>query len=161
MRRLLAALAGAGAAAAFSAVPAAPAADPWRWDNAGGPPAALVNRYAKRMAIEQRLAELIRSFHRDALSSIVALNVDLDTTLTVWAGAAYDGLRWRLPGHEITTPDTIWRRFVSTPGRVTLGPDEVVCQLGQRTHSPVMREADLPTVEVPWWKGRRLRFQFA
>ena len=124
-------------------------------------PAQLVNRYAKRMAIEQRLAESIRSFHLDALSSAVALNIDLDTTLTVWAGAAYDALRRRLPGYTHATPDTIWRRFVSTPGHVTLGPQEVVCQLRQRTYSPVMREADLPTIQVPWWNGRRLRFQFA
>src|SRR6266536_868771 len=44
-------------------------------------PAKLIDRYAKRMIIEQRLAEQIRSFHLDALSSAVALNVDLDTTL--------------------------------------------------------------------------------
>jgi hypothetical protein len=67
-------------------------------------PAKLIDRYAKRMTIEQRLAEQIRSFHLDALSSAVALNVDLDTTLTVWAQAAYDALRRRLPGYATATP---------------------------------------------------------
>ncbi len=43
-------------------------------------PKQLIERYARRMTIEQRLAESIRSFHLDALSSAVALNVDLDTT---------------------------------------------------------------------------------
>jgi hypothetical protein len=123
-------------------------------------PAPLVDRYAKRMNIEQRLAESIRSFHLDALSSAVALNVDLDTTLTVAAQLAYDGLRRRLPGYETVTPDTIWRRFVSTKGSVILGPDEVVVRLGERTYSPVLRAADLPTVKVPWWAGRRLRFEY-
>lgn len=121
--------------------------------------ARLVNRYAKRMTIEQRLEESIRSFHLDALSSAVALNVDLDTTLTVAAQLAYDWLRRRLPGYETATPDTIWRRFVSTKGSVALGPDEVVVRLGERTYSPVLRAADLPTVAVPWWEGRRLRFE--
>ena len=119
----------------------------------------LVNRYAKRMTIEQRLEECIRSFHLDALSSAVALNVDLDTTLTVAAGLAYDWLRRRLPGYETATPDTIWRRFISTRGSVILGPDEVVVRLGERTYSPVLREADLRVVEVPWWEGRPLRFE--
>ena len=64
----------------------------------------LVNRYAKRMAIEQRLAEAIRSFHLDALSSSVALNVDLDATLTVWAHATYDLLRRQLTGYQHATP---------------------------------------------------------
>lgn len=121
--------------------------------------AQLVDRYAHRMTIEQRLAEAIRSFHLDALSSAVALNVDLDTTLTVVAQLAYDWLRRRLPGYETATPDTIWRRFISTKGSVVLGPGEVVVRLGERTYSPVLRSADLPTIEVPWWEGRRLRFE--
>src|SRR6266498_798605 len=124
-------------------------------------PAKLVDRYAQRMTIEQRLAEQIRSFHLDALSSAVALNVDLDTTLTVWAQAAYDALRRRLPGYATATPDTIWRRFVSTSGHLTLGPTEVVARIAERTYSPVLRSADLPEVQVPWWDERRLRFEIA
>jgi hypothetical protein len=122
-------------------------------------PATLIDRYAKRMTIEQRLAESIRAFHLDALSSAVALNVDLDTTLMVWAAATYDALRRRLPGYQAATPDTIWRRFVSTRGHITLGPTEVLCQLDERAYSPVLRASDLPEVQVPWWDGRRLRFE--
>jgi transposase-like protein len=125
------------------------------------PPKTIVGRYAKRMRIEQRLAESIRSFHLDALSSAVALNVDVDTTLTVWAAAAYDHLRHRLPGYETATPDTIWRRFISTSGQITIAPDHVTCRLNSRTYSPVMRSASLPDTEIPWWGGRPLRLQFA
>ena len=39
---------------------------------------ALVTQYARRMTIEQRLAEIIQAFCADALSSTVNLNVDLD-----------------------------------------------------------------------------------
>jgi transposase-like protein len=121
----------------------------------------IVGRYAKRMRIEQRLAESIRSFHLDALSSAVALNVDLDSTLTVWAAAAYDHLRQRLPGYQSATPDTIWRRFISTSGQITIAPDHITCRLNSRTYSPVMRSASLPDTEIPWWGGRPLRLQFA
>ncbi|MGS0688337.1 hypothetical protein ACVBEQ_24805 [Nakamurella sp. GG22] len=38
----------------------------------------LIERYARRMSIEQRLAESIRCFHTDALAGSVPLNVDLD-----------------------------------------------------------------------------------
>ncbi len=34
-------------------------------------------------------------------------------------------------------------------------------RLLSRTYSPIMRSADLPPVEVPWWGGRPLRFEFA
>src|SRR4029079_5347465 len=47
----------------------------------------LIERYARRMNIEHRLAESIRSFHTDALAGSVPLNVDLDVALTVLAGA--------------------------------------------------------------------------
>ncbi|MCA1680431.1 MAG: hypothetical protein LC777_16495 [Actinobacteria bacterium] len=125
------------------------------------PPKKIVGRYAKRMRIEQRLAESIRSFHLDALSSAVALNLDLDTTLTVWTAAAYDHLRQRLPGYETATPDTIWRRFINTSGHITATPTDITCRLKSRTYSPVMRSADLPDTEIPWWNGRHLRLQFA
>jgi hypothetical protein len=39
---------------------------------------ALITQYARQMTIEQRLAEIIRAFCADALSSTVNLNVDLD-----------------------------------------------------------------------------------
>src|SRR5207302_10198524 len=107
-------------------------------------PKQIVGRYAKRMRIEQRLAEQIRSFHLDSLSSAVALNVDLDTTLTVWAAAAYDHLRQRLPGYHDATPDTIWRRFINTSGQITIAADHLTCRLNRRPYSPVMRSAQLP-----------------
>jgi hypothetical protein len=125
------------------------------------PPKQIVGRYAKRMRIEQRLAEQIRGFHLDSLSSAVAINVDLDTTLTVWAAAAYDHLRQRLPGYEQITPNTIWRRFISTSGQITIEPHQITCRLNSRTYSPIMRSAQLPPTEIPWWDGRHLRFQFA
>jgi hypothetical protein len=46
---------------------------------------AIIQRYARRMTIEQRLAEIIRAFCADALSSTVNLNVDLDVMLAVLA----------------------------------------------------------------------------
>src|SRR5262249_5977350 len=76
----------------------------------------LIECYAGRMNIEQRLAEGIRSFHLDALSSAVNLNVDLDVVLSVLAGAVCAALRRRLPGYTNATPDTVQRRFLDTGG---------------------------------------------
>jgi len=73
---------------------------------------ALVQRYARRMTIEQRLAEIIRAFCADALSSTVNLNVDLDITLAVLAQALLAALPARLPGYSTVTPDDIQRRFL-------------------------------------------------
>jgi hypothetical protein len=121
----------------------------------------LVERYASRMNIEQRLAEFIRAFHIDALASAVPLNVDLDVVLSVLAGAICASFRRRLPGHESATPDTLQRRFFSTAGKIVVDDRSVRVRLDLRTYSPVLRAADLSSVQVPWWDNRRLIFELA
>jgi hypothetical protein len=123
---------------------------------------ALVAQYARRMTIEQRLAEIIRAFCTDALSSTVNLNVDLDVMLAVLAQALTAALRSRLPGYATVTPDTIQRRFLETPGQIITDGNAVTVRLERRAFSPVLRSADLPpATPVPWWQGRAIRYEFA
>ena len=122
----------------------------------------LIERYARRMTIEQRLAEIIRAFHADALSSTVNLNVDLDITLCVLAQALLAALRQRLPGYAAASPDTLQRRFLDTPGEITKHGDTITVRINRRAYSPVLRQADLPTdTAIPWWGNRRLHLEFA
>jgi hypothetical protein len=123
---------------------------------------ALVTQYARRMTIEQRLAEIIRAFCADALSSTVNLNVDLDVMLAVLACALTAALRARLPGYAAATPDTIQRRFLETPGQITTDGNAITVRLDRRAFSPVLRKADLPAdTPVPWWGGRTIRYELA
>jgi len=121
----------------------------------------LLERYARRMTIEQRLAEAIRSFHLDALSSSVPLNVDLDVVLSVLAGAICAALRRRLPGYQTATPDTLQRRFLQTGGVILKANDRITVRLDRRAYSPVLRAANLPDTTVPWWGGRQLHLEYA
>jgi hypothetical protein len=50
------------------------------------------------------LAEIIRAFCADALSSTINLNVDLDIMLAVLAQALLVALRARLPGYHAEGP---------------------------------------------------------
>jgi hypothetical protein len=120
----------------------------------------IIEAYARRMTIEQRLAESIRSFGLDALAGAVPLNVDLDVVLSVLAHTVCAALRRRLPGYHTATPDVLQRRFLQTSGVILNHGDEIVVRLDRRTYSPVLRQGDLPTVNVPWWGGRRLSYQF-
>jgi hypothetical protein len=120
----------------------------------------LIETYAHRMCIEQRLAEAITGFHLNALAGAVNLNIDLDVTLTILAAAACSALRARLPGYAEATPDTIQRRFLETSGQIINRSDHILVRLNRRTYSPVLRHAQLPpATTVPWWGGRQLRFQ--
>jgi transposase len=120
---------------------------------------ALVTQYARRMTIEQRLAEIIRAFCADALSSTVNLNVDLDIMLCVLAQALLAALRARLPGYAAATPDTIQRRFLETPGQIITSNDTITVRLERRAYSPVLRKASLPDLAIPWWGGRTVRYE--
>jgi hypothetical protein len=122
----------------------------------------VIQSYARRMNIEQRLAEAIQSFGLDALAGAVPLNVDLDVVLSVLAHTVCTALRRRLPGYNSATPDTLQRRFLNTGGIILPRGPEIVVRLNRRTYSPVLRQASLPeAITVPWWGGRILRYEYA
>jgi hypothetical protein len=121
----------------------------------------VIGSYARRMNIEQRLAEAIQSFSLDALAGTVPLNVDLDVTLSVLAHTICAALRRRLPGYTTATPDTPQRRFLNTSGIIEHHHGQTTIRLARRTYSPILRQASLPdTITVPWWGGRTLRYQY-
>ncbi|MCA1703695.1 MAG: hypothetical protein LC808_10720 [Actinobacteria bacterium] len=124
---------------------------------------ALIEQYARRMTIEQRLAEIIQAFCADALSSAVNLNVDLDVVLCVLAQALLAAFRTRLgAGYTNATPDTLQRRFLDSPGTILNNGDAITIRIDRRAYSPILRQADLPAdTTVPWWHDRRLHFEFA
>jgi hypothetical protein len=123
----------------------------------------LITQYARRMTIEQRLAEIIRAFCADALSSTVNLNVDLDIMLCVLAQAPLAAFRTRLgAGYSAATPDTLQRRFLDSSGTITVTSDQITVRIDRRAYSPALRQATLPPdTTVPWWHGRRLHFEFS
>jgi hypothetical protein len=130
-------------------------------NHATATPKFLIERYARRMTIEQRLAEAIRAFHLDSLASSVPLNIDLDVVLSVLASTICAALRQRLPGYHTATPDTLQRRFLQTGGVILTDDDTITVRLDRRTYSPVLRSAELPDTTVPWWGGRRLHLDYA
>jgi hypothetical protein len=122
----------------------------------------IIETYSRRMNLEQRLAEAIRSFGLDALAGAVPLNVDLDVVLSVLAHTVCAALRRRLPGYATATPDTLQRRFLTTGGHILLRRNQIVVRLDRRAYSPVLRQADLPqTLTIPWLDSHTLRYEYA
>ena len=96
----------------------------------------VIQSYARRMNIEQRLAEAIQAFSLDALAGAVPLNVDLNVVLSVLARTVCAGVRRRLPGYGSATPDTLQRRFLNTSGTIENRRSEIVIHLSRRAYSP-------------------------
>ena len=122
----------------------------------------VIQTYARRNHVEHSLGEKITFFHLDCLASEVRLNVDFDLTLTVVAAMLYQRLAARLKGFAKSTPHTLFRKFVNTPGRIEITQEELVVYFEKRSHNPILKEAgfDKITPPVPWLNNIPVRLQF-
>ena len=129
----------------------------------GVAPAKLIDRYARRMLIENTLADAIDFFHLDALSSAVPLNIDVDLQLTLMASTLYRILAIRA-GHGLETakPRTIFRKLVRNRGKVEIRQDDIIVTLAKRANNPYLMAAGYTDADerVPWLGNKRLRIRF-
>ena len=121
-----------------------------------------IERYARRMLIENGLADAVDFFHLDALSSAVRLKVDFDITLTGVATGLYRMIARKLPGYEAAKGRQIFRHFLDTPAQVEIAEKSVEVTLPKRAHNPVLIAAGIgeTATAVPWWGGRQLALRF-
>jgi len=122
-------------------------------------PAALITRYAKRMLIENGIAEAIHFFHLDALSSMVDLKVDFDLQVTLMGSALYRMLAERLPeNYRRAQAKTLFDRLLDVSGSVQVSNHHIIVTLDKRAHNPILAETgfiDRPT-PIPWVFGKKL-----
>jgi hypothetical protein len=121
--------------------------------------AQLLTRYAQRMLIENALADAVRFFHLDALSSAVGLKVDFDMALLVIASGLYRLLARRMRGYADAQARQIFRDLIDMPADVTATEREVQVSFHRRAHLPIILASGLidTPVRVPWWEGKSLR----
>jgi hypothetical protein len=119
----------------------------------------LIARYAKRMLIENALADAVRFFHIDALSSSVGLKIDFDMALLVLASALYRLMARRMRGYHDAQARQIFRDLIDMPADVVITESEIRVRFHRRAHLPIVLASGLidKPVVVPWWHGRPLR----
>jgi hypothetical protein len=120
----------------------------------------LIARYAKRMLIENALADAVRFFHIDALSSSVGFKVDFDMALLVLASGLYRLMANRMRGYDDAQARQIFRDLIDMSADVAITEREVTVRFHRRAHLPVVLASDLfnRSVSIPWWNGLPLRF---
>jgi hypothetical protein len=120
----------------------------------------LIARYAKRMLIENALADAVRFFHIDALSSSVGFKVDFDMALLVLASGLYRLMANRMRGYDDAQARQIFRDLIDMSADVAIIEREVTVRFHRRAHLPVVLASDLfnRSVSIPWWNGLPLRF---
>lgn len=114
--------------------------------------ARLIDRYARRMLIENQIADAIHFFHMDALSS-VPRKVDWDLQVTLMASSLY-----RIRAHAAT----LFHKFVEAVARVTIEEKRIVVRLHRRAHNPFLIKAGFGDKKqpIPWFENKALLLEF-
>ena len=123
----------------------------------------LIGRYAKRMLIENNIADGVNFFHMDALSSAVALKVNCDVQLTLMASSLYRHLGQRIGnGYETAKSQQLFLDFIDAGATLLLDERTVIVRFQKRAHNPLLVAAGFGTtdIRIPWLGNKRLQFQF-
>jgi len=124
----------------------------------------LIRRYAQRMIIENNIADGIDFFHMDALSSAVAMKVNLDLQLTLMASSLYRLLATKLGnGYEKAKSRQIFRDFIDATATVKITGKKIAIRFQKRAHNPLLIAAGFDKIDipVPWLGGKKLDFVFS
>lgn len=118
--------------------------------------------YAKRWRIENKLSELVSFFNLNALSSSLMVRIHFDILWTMIADTLYHRFAKDLPRFEHEKANTIFKRFVNMPGKISYDGKEFIIKIRKRAHTPIlMRQKELTNgIQVPWLDGRIVRIQW-
>jgi transposase len=123
----------------------------------------LIERYAQRMIIENSIADGIDFFHMDALSSAVAMKVNLDLQLTLMASSLYRLFGSKIGrGYETAKSRHIFRDLVDAAASVIIKKEDIIVRFQKRAHNPLLIAAglDKTSVPIPWLGRKNLKFIF-
>jgi transposase len=103
----------------------------------------LVGNYARRWRVENGIAEAVKFFHLNALSSPIVTKVQFDIALTMVADTLYTMLARKLRGFEDCDAPKLYRHFVRGKGNILINGNTVNVIYPKRAHNPILRQ-------VPW-----------
>ena len=123
----------------------------------------LVGTYARRGRVENGIAEAVKFFHLNALSSPILIKVHFDVAMTMIADTIYTMLAKQLRGFEECNAQTIYRNFVKGKGTVAVEDGQINVAYPRRAHNPILRNingSNFP-LNVPGCPGAALNLTFA
>lgn len=119
----------------------------------------LISRYALRMLIENSIANGVAFFHTTALSSSVAIRIDLDVLLTLVGQATYQMFAQHLRGYEHSGAGVVFRKFIDTPAKIFIRPKEIEVRLNKRANNPILIHSGFVNspFRLPWLQNKTVR----
>jgi hypothetical protein len=105
----------------------------------------IVGNYSRRWRVENGIAEAVKFFHLNALSSPILIKIHFDIIMTMIADTLYSMLAQKLRGFESCDAPKIYRHFIRGKGNIAVHDGEVTVTYPKRAHNPILRQ-------VPWNK---------
>jgi transposase len=122
----------------------------------------LVSNYSRRWRVENVIAEAVKFFNLNTLSSPILIKVHFDIIMTMIADTLYGMLAKKLRGFEDCDAPKIYRDFVRGKGKITVRGGDLTVIFPKRAHNPILRS--VPWHRLPetlnWLEGTRLKLIF-
>ncbi|MDY6856122.1 MAG: transposase [Thermodesulfobacteriota bacterium] len=104
------------------------------------PADSIVLRYAQRWRIENGIAEAVKFFSLNALSSSILIKVHFDALMTMVAHALCHFMSQKLRGFEGCRSATILRQFINMKVDIEIRGEVIQVKFPRRFHNPIIKE---------------------
>lgn len=108
--------------------------------------------YARRWHIENKLAELVSFFNLNALSSPLMIRIHFDILWTLIADTLYHRFAQDLRRFEHHLAPSIFKKFINMPGKVVYDGNTFSIKIRKRAYTPILKGVEKlkePSF-VPW-----------
>jgi transposase len=122
----------------------------------------IVGNYSRRWRVENGIAEAVKFFHLNALSSPILTKIHFDIALTMMADTLYSMLAKKLRGFEDCDAPKLYRHFVKGKGAISVRNGRINVVYPKRAHNPILRGIpwhNLPA-QIPGLEGAELNLEF-
>ena len=122
----------------------------------------LVGNYARRWRVENGIAEAVKFFHINSLSSPILIKVHFDVVMTMMADTLYSMLAQKLRGFELCDAPKLYRHFVQGKANIKIKGHEVLVTYPRRAHNPILRAVPWNRFpqSLPWLEKMNLTLKF-
>lgn len=103
----------------------------------------IVGNYSRRWRVENGIAEAVKFFHLNSLSSPILTKIHFDIAMTMMADTLYSMLAKKLRGFEDCDAARLYRHFIKGKGRISMRSGKLSIVYPKRAHNPILRG-------IPW-----------
>lgn len=118
--------------------------------------------YAKRWHIENKIAEMVSFFNLNALSSPLMIRIHFDMLWTVIADTLYHRFAQDLPRFEKVRADTVFRKFIDMPGKISFDGQQFKLKIRKHATTPILLGVQKlkNNITIPWLDNKQMSIEW-